>query len=154
MNNFYFIIIVIFVCGCRETPKTTQAELDQVKESVTETYNGLCEIYSGTDVERILEFYTDDIVRIPPSGEILVGKELLREDKTKTRQLNIYSLDEYSLPVVYPSVDQSVTYSTFKDTSISKETGDTTKTEGTWVAVWRKQADDLWKISLSTFTSN
>ena len=144
----------MFIGGCYEKTKTTQSELDKSRASVTEAYYRLCEIYSGTDVEKILEFYSDDIVRIPPSGEILTGKALLREDKTKTRQLNIYTLDEYSPPVVYPSVDQTVTYSTFKDTSISIETGDTTKTKGTWVAVWEKQSDNVWKINLSTFTNN
>jgi ketosteroid isomerase-like protein len=154
MKKYLLFTVAIFVYGCQETSKTTNLSSDKVKESVIEAYNDLCEIYSGTDVERILEFYSEDIVRIPPSGEILMGKELLREAKTKTRQLTIYTLDEYSLPVVYPSVDQPATYSTFKETSISKETGVTTKMEGTRVAVWQKQSDNTWKIGLSTYTNN
>jgi ketosteroid isomerase-like protein len=150
----YLYLLTIIIIGCRQNNTITAESFDGVEESVTEAYNGLCEIYSGIDVEKILEYYTDDIIRIPPSGQIFAGKESLRVAKTKTRQENYYTLDEYSTPVVLTSVDQAVTYSTFKDTTISKETGDTVRTEGTWVAVWRKQSDHTWKIALSTFTEN
>jgi len=152
MKIYLLFILPIFVYGCQDSSNLQTESLDQVEASVITAYNGLCKIYSGTDVEKILDFYTNDIVRIPPSGEIFVGKELLREAKTRTRLQNIYTLDDYSVPVVVASVDQAVTYSTFKDTSISKETGDTIKTEGTWTAVWQKQTDNTWKIRLSTYT--
>lgn len=153
MNKFLFLLTIISF-SCQQNTTITDESLDRVEESVTKAYNGLCEIYSGTDVEKILEFYTDDIVRIPPGGQIFTGKESLRAAKTKTRLENIYTLDHYSTPEVIASVDQAVTYSTFKDTTISKKTGDTVRADGTWVAVWRKQSDDTWKIALSTYTES
>jgi len=143
MKIYLLFILPIFVYGCQDSSNLQTDSLDQVEASVITAYNGLCKIYSGTDVEKILDFYTNDIVRIPPSGEIFVGKELLREAKTRTRLQNIYTLDDYSVPVVVASVDH---------TSISMETGDTIKTEGTWTAVWQKQTDNTWKIRLSTYT--
>ena len=148
MRKIVYIITILFFLSCSEDKKQSKEE---IKAEVVTTLNKLYEGYIDSDLEEFTRFYQDDVIRMGTDGEYQIGKEVFIENWTKTyKKYDVIVLD-YSQPEVLVGQDQVVTYNTYDEMFIEKKTRDTTRINGTWIGVWKKQEDDSWKLRMTTW---
>ena len=144
------MILVSF--ACKSEPKKPSEE--DIKKEITTAFNNLYKDYSNADVEKFSEYYLDDVVRMGSDGTTQVGKAKFVEGwKESYKKYKVVILD-YSEPTIFPGEDQSMTYNTYHELFIDRETQDTTEVRGTWVALWQKQKDNTWKLRMTTWHQN
>lgn len=149
MTNKLILIIALALIsfGCENQPKAEQADS---KAEVKKAWEELYEYYGAGDM-RFTDYYQDDVLRMGTNGEYKTGKKVFKEGWQKYYEENEVKLLDYSEPTILESDDQSVTFNTYKEIFIDKESRDTTYVEGTWIAVWKKQEDKSWKIRMTTW---
>ena len=59
-------------------------------------------------------------------------------------------LQDHGKPTVFADGNQALGFSTYDEIFINKATNDTFREMGTWIALWKKQIDNSWKIEFET----
>lgn len=149
MKNFhwFYIFIFLFACQHREKPQS----LDEIESEITETFNNLYRDYKKFDVEAFTSYYQDDVIRMGKDGKYEVGKDVFRKGWYESAEKYDMVLLDYSQPEILASQDQVVTFNTYDELFIKKDTRDTTRIHGTWIGIWKKQADGSWKLRMTTW---
>ena len=124
---------------------------EEVEKEVTETFNKLYEEYSKFDLEGFTQYYQDDVIRMGKDGTVQRGKDIFKRGWRETAEKYDMVLLDYSQPEVLVAEDQVVTYNTYHELFISKETRDTTVINGTWIGIWKRQEDNSWKLRMTTW---
>ncbi len=162
MKNYKFhlpLIALLFTAlvGCKNKPKlepqpkTSDAELTAI---ITKQVDSLYTIYERFDYDWI-DFFADDYTAIYPNSPI---KQMTKES-LKAQWERIYKKFDVKLlhrgrPTVIPSEDMAISYNTYNEIFINKETRDTTKNVGTYIINWKKQPDNSWKIVFETLQNH
>lgn len=102
----------------------------------------------GRDIERILSFWTDDAVVMPPNLPAVVGKAALRAYVEVSLQIPGFRISWTSSDVVF-SEDQKLAYM-FSDNAVTMNgpDGAPKTTEGRAVTIWRRDTDGEWRCAL------
>lgn len=138
---------LVFVIACNTPePQQLSAEAD-----ILEAWNGLYETYTDGTLDEMLTYYQDDVIRMGQGGTTQIGKELFREGWERTYERYDVEILDYSQPEILMGQDQVVTYNTYDEIFISKETSDTTRANGTWIGIWKLQDDGFWKLRMTTW---
>jgi ketosteroid isomerase-like protein len=138
------VCVLLSACAPGEPPKDT--------EDVRQAFQDLSAAWMAGDMDAVWSFYHDDITRLPARGGIVKGLQVLREDAaTSIEQSDLY-FDDIGEATIQRSGDLAVTYSTYHERRVWKETGSVTRQNGLWLLVWRRQVDGSWKVSTSTWT--
>jgi len=146
--KYTLVILVLFlISGCNE--KQLSNEEDIIK-NVRTAWKGLYTSYENSDLSFI-NYYQDEVIRMNTDGEYKIGKDVFKKSWKEYYEKNYVKVLDYSDPTILPSNEQTVTFNTYKEIFVNKETLDTTLVEGTWIAVWKKQNDGNWKIRMSTW---
>lgn len=143
----WVMTIALIWVGCENQAKPEQSNS---KEEVKKAWQKLYDYYGKADM-RFIDFYEDDVLRMGTNGDYKVGKKVFEQAWKEYYNENVVKLLDYSEPTILESDDQSVTFNTYKEIFIDKESRDTTYVEGTWIAVWKKQEDKSWKIRMTTW---
>lgn len=147
MKILYFFI-PLFLIGCDvDTNNNSEAE----KQAVLEAWTGLYDEYSSGNLEKMLAYYEDDVIRVGTNGTIQQGNEEFRKNWERTYRENEVEILHYSQPTILMAADNVTTYNTYDEIFVSKESNDTTRVKGTWIAVWKKQQDGTWKARMTTW---
>jgi ketosteroid isomerase-like protein len=102
------------------------------------------------DVQRLAAFWTEDAVNFFPGAPAAHGKQAIRELVSKNRSRPGFSLAwEPTRAVVSEAADIGYTWGTFQ-LSAADSTGNLQRSEGHYVAIWRKQADGSWKCEVES----
>ena len=100
------------------------------------------------DVERTLEFWTDDAVIYFPDRPVVAGKPAIREFVTKNRSVPGFSISwTPSEAVVAESGEFGYTSGT-AEVSFPAPDGTVVTRKGNYLCTWRKQADGSWKCPM------
>ena len=143
--------------GCEEEVKVrppkklTDAELEML---ITQQVDSLYATYVKFDYDWI-EFFADNYTAIYPNSPI----QQIAKDSLRSQWKQIYAKYDVQLldrgrPTIIPSQNMAVSYNTFNEIFINKETGDTIKNVGTYIINWKKQPDDSWKIVFETLQNH
>ncbi|WP_341224723.1 hypothetical protein [uncultured Arcticibacterium sp.] len=146
-----------FTIGCqikeqsKEVSKTSSGEL---KNMIRNHVDSLYQVYEKFEYDWI-DFYEDEYTAIYPETPI----QLTKRDSLKKQWENIYKKYDVKLidrgePSIIESEDMAISYNSFNEIFINKETNDTIKNVGTYIIAWRRQADDSWKIAFETLHNN
>lgn len=96
-------------------------------------------------VNDYLEVLTEDLVWLPPGQPALSGK-----DEFAAWVGAFFESYEYQFVVKEPEVtlagDWAVERGTFETAMTSKEDGSVGRHEGTYIVLWRRADDDMWRI--------
>ena len=101
------------------------------------------------------DFYADEFTAIYPETPV----KLTNKDSLKAQWEGIYKKYDVQLvdrgePTIIESEDMAISYNSFNEIFINKETRDTIKNVGTYIIAWKRQADDSWKIEFETLQNN
>jgi ketosteroid isomerase-like protein len=135
---------LLTACAPGEPPTDT--------EGIGQAFDDLSAAWMAGDMESVWSFYRDDIVRLPARGGIVTGLDVIRERAARSREQSDLYFDDIGEATIQRSGSLAVTYSTYGERRISRETGAITHQNGQWLLVWRRQTDGSWKVSTSTWT--
>lgn len=153
------LIVLLFsvLFGCENDKKidpvikTSDPELTTlIKKQVDSLYL----VYERFDYDWI-EFYADNYTAIYPDSPI----QHLTKDSLRAQWEQIYAKYDVKLlhrgkPTIIPSEDMAISYNSFNEIFIDKESSDTIKNVGTYIVNWKRQSDDSWKIVFETLQNH
>lgn len=102
-------------------------------------------VSEGRDLERILSYWTDDAVVLPPGFPAVVGKAALREYVKASLQIPGFKLTWTSSDVAF-SPDGNLAYMLGRNAvTMNAQDGKPVTTEGRGVTIWRREFDGQWR---------
>ena len=97
------------------------------------------------NVERVLSFWADDAIVLPPGSPAVAGKAAIREFVVKSFQMPGFSISWKTTDVVV-SRSGDFAYATGANrVTFNRADGSHVAVEGKAVTVWRRGTDGLWK---------
>lgn len=151
------ILMLIVLVGCKKhknTDTATQTSDSELIDLITKQVDSLYSVYERFDYDWI-EFYADNYTAIYPDSPI----QLLTKDSLISQWEQIYAKYDVQLidrgrPTIIPSENMAISYNTFNEIFINKESLDTIKNVGTYIVNWKRQTDDSWKIVFETLQNH
>ncbi len=102
----------------------------------------------GRDVERILSYWTEDAVALPPGLAAVVGKAALRQYVEGSLQIPGFKITWTSTDVTF-SPDGNLAYMFCRNAvTMNAPDGTPTTTEGRGVTIWRREPDGEWRCAV------
>jgi hypothetical protein len=153
------LIILSFIAliGCKNenklVPKTKTSDAE-VTNIIIKQVDSLYAVYERFDYDWI-EFYDNNYTAIYPDSPV----EHMTKDSLKAQWKRIYAKYDVKLlsrgkPTIIPSEDMAISYNSFNEVFIHKETHDTINNQGTYIVNWKRKSDDTWKIVFETVLNN
>lgn len=107
----------------------------------------------GSDLERILSYWTDDAVVLAPGLPVVVGKDALRLYVQGSMQIPGFRITWTSTDVTL-SPDGNLAYM-FGKNAVTMDAPDGTlaTTEGRAVTIWRRESDGEWRCAVDIWNS-
>ena len=107
----------------------------------------------GRDVDRILSYWTEDAVVLPPGLAAVVGQAALRQYVEGSTQIPGFSITWESKDVTL-SPDGQLAYM-FSRNAVTVNAADGTPmtTEGRAVTIWRREADGEWRCAVEIWNA-
>lgn len=107
----------------------------------------------GRDVERILSYWTDDAVVLPPGLPTFVGKAALRQYVESSFQIPGFRIDWTSTEVAL-SPDGNLAYMFGRnEVTMNGSDGNPTTARGRAVTIWRREADGEWRCAVDVWNA-
>ncbi len=102
----------------------------------------------GRDVERILSYWTDDAVVLPPGLPAVVGKAALRQYVGGSMQIPGFKITWTSTDVTF-SPNGNLAYMFSRNAvTMNAPDGTPTTTGGRAVTIWRREPDGEWRCAV------
>lgn len=99
----------------------------------------------GRDVDRIVSFWSDDAIVLPPGEPAVSGKPAIRDFVARKLQEPGYRVSWEPIQISL-STDASMAYMFEKrQTIVNDSSGVSRTTPGKGLSVWRKDADGAWR---------
>jgi len=107
----------------------------------------------GSDLERILSYWTDDAVVLAPGLPVVVGKDALRQYVQGSMQIPGFRISWTSTDVTF-SPDGNLAY-IFSQNALEMDGPDGTRAtiEGRAVTIWRRESDSEWRCAVDIWNS-
>ena len=120
--------------------------LDKEKEELLRRDGEWSQVASeGRDVERILSYWTDDAIVLPPGLPAIIGKAALRQYVEDSLQIPGFKISWTSTDATV-SADGDLAYVFSRNAVTFKgPDGKLVTTEGRAVTVWRREPDHEWR---------
>jgi uncharacterized protein (TIGR02246 family) len=109
--------------------------------------------FEGRDLERVLSYWTDDAIVLPPGLPAVIGKAALREYVQASMHMPGFRITWTSTDVTF-SPDGSFAYM-FSTNAIDMKAPDGTamRIDGRAVTIWRKEPDGQWRCAVDTWNA-
>jgi len=107
----------------------------------------------GRDVDRIVSFWTDDAIVLPPGLPAVAGTAALREYVQSSLQIPGFRITWTSTDVRF-SPDGKLAYMFSRNAvTVSDADGNPAKTTGRAVTVWRRDAGGEWRCAVDIWNA-
>jgi ketosteroid isomerase-like protein len=108
---------------------------------------------AGRNIERILSYWTDDAVVLPPGLRRIVGKAALRQYVQASMQIPGFRISWTSTDVIF-SPDRNLAYM-FSQNAVTMNGSDGTPatTKGRAVTIWRRESDGEWRCAVDIWNA-
>jgi len=107
----------------------------------------------GKDIDRILSFWTDDAIVMPPGFPSVIGKDALRRYVESSLQIPGFQIFWNSSDVKL-SRDGNLAYMFSQNQVRMKgEDGNFFTIEGRAVTIWRRESDGEWRCAVDIWNS-
>ena len=107
----------------------------------------------GRDIERILSYWTDDAVVLPPGLPPIAGKAALRHYVEASMQIPGFRIGWSSSEVAF-SPDRNLAYM-FSQNAVTMNgpDGASVTTKGRAVTIWRRESDAQWRCAVDIWNA-
>jgi len=107
----------------------------------------------GRDVERILSYWSDDAVVLPPGLPPIIGKTALRQYVETSMQIPGFHISWTSTDVIF-SPDRNLAYMFSHNTvTMNGADGKPATTKGRAVTIWRRESDGEWRCAVDIWNA-
>ena len=107
----------------------------------------------GRDIDRILSYWTDDAVVLPPAVPTIVGKTALRRYVESSLQMPGFQIRWSSAEVVL-SPDGNLAYMFSKNTvTVNGQDGAPATMNGRASTIWRREPDGEWRCAVDIWNA-
>ena len=107
----------------------------------------------GRDIERILSYWTDDAVILPPGMPPVVGKAALRDYVEASMQIPGFQISWTSTDVTF-SPDRNLAYMFGQNAvTMNGPDGTPTITKGRAITIWRREAHGEWRCAVDIWNT-
>lgn len=107
----------------------------------------------GRDVERILSYWTDDAVVIPPGMPSIEGKDSLRSYVENSMRIPGFKITWKSRDVTL-SPDGRLGYMfSLNSITMNDQDGKPVTSEGRAITIWRKETNGEWRCAVDIWNS-
>ena len=107
----------------------------------------------GRDVDRVLSYWTDDAVVLPPGLPSVVGQAALRQYVEGSMQIPGFRITWESKDVTL-SPDGQLAYMFSRNAvTLSAPDGTPITTEGRAVTIWRREPDGEWRCAVDIWNA-
>ena len=107
----------------------------------------------GRDIDRILSYWTDDAVVLPPAVPTIVGKTALRQYVESSLQVPGFQIRWSSSDVVL-SPDGNLAYMFSKNAvTLDGQNGAPVTMNGRAVTIWRREPDGEWRCAVDIWNA-
>ena len=107
---------------------------------------------AGRDVDRILSYWTEDAVVMPPGMPSIAGKAALREYVEASMQIPGFKITWTSKDVTF-SPDGNLAYMFSRNALTIPVEGVPVTTEGRAVTIWRREPDGEWRCAVDIWNA-
>jgi ketosteroid isomerase-like protein len=102
----------------------------------------------GRDIDRIVSYWTEDAVVLPPGFAPVIGKAALRDYVENSLRIPGFNISWKSSYVVV-SPDLKLAYMFAQNTvTINGPDGRPVETKGRGITIWRREADGIWRCAV------
>ena len=153
MNTKLFsllLLISFIVHSCGEVKVDLKDEEAAIMKADS-TWSALSS--EGKDVDKIVSYWTDDAVVLPPGQPIVKGKEALRKFVEESFKIPGFSISWKSSDIRF-SPDGKLAYMYGENmTNMIDSTGNKISIPGRGYSIWRKGSDGKWKCVVDIFNN-
>lgn len=149
-KSFLVAMITIFAAGCMEPKADVEADKAAIMKADS-TWSALSA--EGKDVDKILSYWSEDAVVIPPGQPVVKGKEALRKFVEESFKIPGFSISWKSSDLQF-SPDGKLAYMYGENlTQVNDSTGNKISMPGRGYSIWRKETDGSWKCVVDIFNN-
>ena len=107
----------------------------------------------GRDVERIISYWADDAIVLPPGLPAIIGKAALREYVTDSLKIPGFKISWIANDVAM-SPDGQLAYMFARNAvTMNDPNGIPVTHEGRTVTIWRRESDGEWRCAVDIWNS-
>ena len=141
-------VFALAITACNQAPPpppdTHDADVQAIKDLEAQANKN----WAAKDADKILAFYTDDVVMVPGAGDALHGKDAVRAVLKPMLADPALSLTFHSdLVDVAKSGDVGYSEGPYQMTITDPATHKVVQDHGNYLTTFRKQADGSWKAT-------
>ena len=146
-----FLIIIQIGCTCI----SNMCEREDLKTLVDSIGNEAEEAFLAGDIDKLLEYYCDDIVSMPNFYPMVKGKENLKNmmEAVRASGIKFKSLESTTLEVKGGG-DFIYEVGTFRQSIFMPGAERAEDSTGKYVMIWKRQPDGKLKIAVEIYNSN
>ena len=147
---FLPVAFSILILSCNEANVDLKAE-EAALAKADSTWSAFSA--EGKDVDKILSYWTDDAVVLPPGQPMVKGKEALRKFVDESFRIPGFSISWKSSDIHF-SPDGKLAYMYGENlTSMKDSTGNKISIPGRGYSIWRKETNGEWKCVVDIFNN-
>ena len=147
---FFPVVISIFIIACTETKADLKTEKAAILNADS-TWSTLTA--EGKDVDKILSYWAEDAVVVPPGQPVVRGKESLRKFVEESFKIPGFGISWRSSDVKLSPEGKLAYLYAENMTTINDSTGNKISIPGRGYTVWRKESDGSWKCVVDIFNN-
>ena len=146
-------LLIIIQIGC--TCISNICEQEDLKTLVDSIGNKAEEAFLAGDIDKLLEYYCDDIISMPNFYPMVEGKENLKRMMEAIRAAGI-EFKSLESTTVEAKGSGNLVYEvgTFRQTILMPGAEKSEDSTGKYVMIWRRQPDGKLKIAVEIYNSN
>ena len=147
MKRLLMLIPLVFLCclGCQQGEKKAAIDVEADIHAIKNVIADFNVASDASDLARVMSYYADDAIAIPPNEPAAIGKDAIRSWMQQFYDAFIPK-EEYVVDGVEISCGMAYARITWSGTFTPKDGGEQRKSNGNWIWVFKKQPDDTWKI--------
>lgn len=148
----FSVALVSLVPACQRQAPGTRAADEQAIRTASDV--DWLKAANAKDVERVLSFYADDALLLPPNAPIATGKEAIRTVWSQFVAIPGFAINWQTTKVeVSRAGDLAYQVASFEVT-VNDPKGRPVADRGKYVAVWKRQPDGSWRVITDIWNSN
>jgi ketosteroid isomerase-like protein len=122
--------------------------------AIKATFDEWVPLYNAGDFDKVISFYAENSMQMPPNEPIRKGKEAILLGMKSARELNDEYCDSSIIEDVRVSGDLAVVRGVDTGTSTPRSGGEPVKYNTKWLIVVERQSDGTWKWVYEMWNDN